>query len=169
MNSIKKIANEIMKSAVSYKERPYIVDDNLTHSLYNLVKYNNGLFKSDKQMYFFKGNLTRSQRKKNDDFEDSDFGIIASSFKELSNGGVQYEYIIDNLGVRLERMLKAKLVRGISRAEAERQFENMTEKQQEQVGMELLHEDTKDRYEWSGERIMWERKKEQPSSLGGQS
>lgn len=136
------------------KEVPVLTDDDLAKSCYGLVKYNNGLYKSDKQGWFFKGRVKKGKHQQ-ENVPEGTVGIIKSNFS--GKYGITWKYVIDNEGVVQQIKQKYTLKKGKTKAQVDREYDAMSFRSRER-NWGLQGEEMQD--EWVNPRdiVMWERK-----------
>ena len=144
--------NNLLHEAIT--KLPTIEDADLAKSAFSLMKYNNGLYKSDKQGWFIKSKVKKGKLTPKSDAPDGAIGVIEDKFNPTY--GIQWKYILDDKGVLQQIKEKWKLKKGKTREELNREWKSMTFKQREQsAGLE--QEEMQDEWVHKYRTVTWQR------------
>lgn len=147
------ILNELNILFENKKEIPILQDNDLAKSLFNLVKFNNGFYKSDKQCWFIQ-NKAKSGKAKLIDVSESAIAGIETKFNK--DYGIIWRYILDDKGVLQQIKRKWKWKPGMSKAEVDKNFKNMSLKSRER-NWGLQDEMKQGEWQYVGDTIFWKR------------
>jgi len=119
---IKKIASRLIEA---YKS---VVDNDLVKSCHGLIKFNGGLYKSEKQAKFFKYKINKGDRS---DGKSGDVGTILGEQTQSGSMLGQWQFVMGEDGVREKNWLWWRWKEGKSKAEVDRIFDKMSDRERD--------------------------------------